>query len=166
MRVARLSHDLIALRSPLSIDRLKLGQLLRVGDAGHQASVLCSRGGTMLASLLPSDGKLTDGAEASMLNGQLLHAPLGGDGAHLGARIIDCFGNVLDGGDSTMAPAAPLFSTAPAQAQLLPINRSLHTGTPAVDALTPIGRGQSMMLFGERGLGKTCLLYTSPSPRD
>ena len=39
----------MALRSPISTDKLRGGQLLSLGDAGHAAVVLCSRGGTLLA---------------------------------------------------------------------------------------------------------------------
>ena len=34
---------------------------------------------------------------------------------------------------------------------------NLHTGWTAVDALTPIGRGQSMLVAGNLGSGKTTL---------
>ena len=37
-------------------------------------------------------------------------------------------------------------------AQRRPIGASLHTGVVAIDALAPIGRGQSMMLFGPDAL--------------
>ena len=76
----------------------------------------------------------------------------------LGGRAISCHGHLLDG-DSAIAPLpqVALFGSAAAQTQLKPIDRSLHTGTTAIDALTPIGRGQSMMLFGEGGTGKSSI---------
>lgn len=161
MRLTRLSHDLIAMKSPLALDKLKLGQLMRVGESGHRAAVLCSRGGIMLAALTPdiNESMLPDGAEASLIPGELLRAPLGGGGSPMGGRVVDCFGNALDGCGPTQAPDVALFSTPASQTELRPIDRSLHTGTLAIDALTPIGRGQSMMLFGEAGLGKTTLAW-------
>lgn len=159
MRVAlRLSRDLIALRAPA--DKLPAGQLLRVGES-NTAAVLCARGGVLLASVLPEQrsampARISADAEASLLHGQVLSAPLGG-GSLLGGRIIDCFGNVLDGEPTSTSSEAPLFRTPPGQVQLKPIDRSLHTGTPAIDALTPIGRGQSTILLGERGTGKSTI---------
>ena len=154
MRVAlRLSRDLIAIRAPA--DKLPAGQLLRVGESSMSA-VVCARAGVLLASVLPEGaGKASPDvaadASVTLLNGQVMRAPLG-SGTLLGGRIIDCYGNVLDSGSALGAPEVPLFGTPPVQAQLKPIDRSLHTGTAAIDALTPIGRGQSMVILGEDGV--------------
>ena len=59
LRLSRLGRGLIALRSPVAIDKVRAGQLLRVGETGS-AAVLCSRGGTLVASVLP-------GGEAGVL---------------------------------------------------------------------------------------------------
>eukprot|EP00966_Prymnesium_polylepis_P222039 5137475-Prymnesium_polylepis.1 len=47
---------------------------------------------------------------------------------------------------STAGSSAVFGDTVPA-ALRRPIGSSLHTGVVAIDALTPIGRGQSMALF-------------------
>jgi F0F1-type ATP synthase alpha subunit len=47
----------------------------------------------------------------------------------------------LDDGDA-VEPSVPLFRNGPEASVLRPIDTSLHTGTAAVDALAPIGRGQ------------------------
>ena len=48
--------------------------------------------------------------------------------------------------------AVPVFGeTVPASGRR-PIGKPLHTGVVAIDALTPIGRGQSMAVFGPNGL--------------
>ena len=153
LRLSRLGRGLIALRSPVAIDKVRAGQLLRVGETGS-AAVLCSRGGTLVASVLPGGEAL--GSEASMMAGQVLHGRLG-SGALLGGRVIDYLGNELDGGAPASAPEVPLFGTPPSQSELRPIERSLHTGSVAIDALTPIGRGQSMMVFGEAVTGKSTI---------
>ena len=81
-------------------------------------------------------------------------------------RIVDCFGdplkfghcgaNLLSGGE-----ARPIFGVPPLQAELQQISRSMLTGTTAIDAITPIGRGQSMILLGECETGKTSLLLNA-----
>jgi F-type H+-transporting ATPase subunit alpha len=158
--IARLANDLVALRSTAGSERHRIGQLLQVGDA--PAAVLCARGGALLASLLPSrcggvlPPTVSEGMEATVLKGEMLRAPLG-SGSLLGGRIVDGLGNALDGGPPITAPDAAVFFTPAAQSELKPINRSLHSGTLAIDALTPIGRGQSMMIFGEDGTGKSTI---------
>ena len=39
-----------------------------------------------------------------------------------------------------------------------PITQSMHTGVAALDLLTPVGRGQCMLVLGEKGSGKSSLL--------
>lgn len=78
----------------------------------------------------------------------------------VGGRVIDYAGAPLDGGkDLDRGDLRPLFSSPPLQAEIKPIDQSLHTGTLAIDALTPIGRGQTMLLLGQRGTGKTSLAW-------
>ncbi|MBU2103578.1 F0F1 ATP synthase subunit alpha, partial [Patescibacteria group bacterium] len=38
-----------------------------------------------------------------------------------------------------------------------PVNQPLHTGIKAIDAMTPIGRGQRQLIIGDRGTGKTTI---------
>ena len=149
--------SLLALRSPFVSEALQPGQVLAVGGSVERAVVLCVRSGTLIASVLARTGQkalaLPKNAEATPLLGKLLHAPLGCAG--LGGRAADCMGNALDGGVAPTSMEVPLFGAPPAQ--LDPICRSLHVGATATDSLTPIGRGQSMLLFGEDGAGKTGL---------
>jgi hypothetical protein len=159
MRVARLSHDLVAFRSPFAAQKLRLGQVLRVGSG--RAAVLCARGGILVGKLLPDrpGGALPtfgDGAMAEILPGELLHAPLG-SGALLGGSVVDYLGGLLDGSVAAPVPNVPVFGEPPGQAALRQIDRSLHTGTLAIDALTPMGCGQSAIIFGDGGTGKSTI---------
>ena len=169
MRVAlRLSRDLIAMRAPA--DRLAAGQLLRVGD-NNTAAVLSSRAGVIVSALLgkahggnaqqpafahSSASAVVKDADVELLQGRVLQAPLGGR-TSLGGRIIDCFGNPLDGQPAPLCCECAIVGTPPVQAQLKPIDRSLHTGTAAIDALAPIGRGQTALIFGQPGTGKSTI---------
>merc|ERR1711871_758182 len=49
------------------------------------------------------------------------------------------------------------FPTHPEQAQLQRVHQSLHTGVTAIDALCPVGRGQSMLLTGPEGCSKSSI---------
>ncbi|KAK9865780.1 hypothetical protein WJX84_004451 [Apatococcus fuscideae] len=51
----------------------------------------------------------------------------------------------------------PLFNQGPNMEARTPINEALLTGIKAVDALTPLGRGQALMVNGPRRSGKTSL---------
>ena len=89
LHVRRIAADLIALRSPLSTEKLRPGQLLQLAD-GPKAAVLCGRSGTLLASVLPErhgavpQAIARDGVEASLLPNSILRVPLGSN--RLGGR--------------------------------------------------------------------------------
>ena len=53
------------------------------------------------------------------------------------------------------AAGPPLFAQPPALEDRQSIGRNLHTGVAAIDALVPIGEGQSLLIVGEAGSHKT-----------
>jgi hypothetical protein len=59
----------------------------------------------------------------------------------------------LTGGSATAGVAA--LAPHPEQAQLQRVHQSMYTGVTAIDALCPVGRGQSMLLAGSKGCGKS-----------
>lgn len=68
-------------------------------------------------------------------------------------RVFDYLDNPLDGLGplpSRVAEAEvrrlPVFNAEPAKGSTTSLNRGLHTGVTAVDALTPLGRGQTMLV--------------------
>jgi F-type H+-transporting ATPase subunit alpha len=86
---------------------------------------------------------------------QLLSVPVGD--AVLG-RVLDPLGNPLDGrGPVAAAERRPLEADAPGVADRQPVNEPLQTGIKAIDAMTPIGRGQRELIIGDRKTGKTAL---------
>jgi len=73
-------------------------------------------------------------------------------------RVIDPLGNALDG----MGPISPrerrlLEVQAPSVVNRQPVNQPLQTGIKAIDAMTPIGRGQRELIIGDRQTGKTAI---------
>jgi F-type H+-transporting ATPase subunit alpha len=87
--------------------------------------------------------------------GRLLDVPVGK--AMLG-RVIDPLGNPLDGkGAIETRTRRPVELIAPGIAERQPVDEPLQTGVKAVDALTPIGRGQRELIIGDRKTGKTAL---------
>jgi F-type H+-transporting ATPase subunit alpha len=87
--------------------------------------------------------------------GALLQVPVG-DG--LIGRVVDPLGNPRDGKGPIQAQShRPVESTAPGVAERQPVNVPLQTGIKAIDAMTPIGRGQRELIIGDRKTGKTAI---------
>jgi F-type H+-transporting ATPase subunit alpha len=91
--------------------------------------------------------------------GEILSVPVG-DG-FLG-RVVDPLGVPLDGqGDIEAAELRPLETQAPSVVQRSKVNEPLQTGIKAIDAITPIGRGQRELIIGDRQTGKTAIAIDS-----
>jgi F-type H+-transporting ATPase subunit alpha len=87
--------------------------------------------------------------------GQLLSVPCG---EALIGRVVDPLGNPLDGkGPIVTEHRLPLETNAPGIAERQPVKQPLQTGIKAVDAMTPIGRGQRELIIGDRKTGKTAI---------
>jgi F-type H+-transporting ATPase subunit alpha len=87
--------------------------------------------------------------------GRLLSVPVGD--AVLG-RVISPLGEPLDGGGPILTTERrPVETPAPGVAQRQPVNQPLQTGIKAIDAMTPIGRGQRELIIGDRKTGKTAI---------
>ena len=85
--------------------------------------------------------------------GKLLQTPVGD--AVLG-RVLDPLGNPLDGrGPVVTNEYRFVESDAPGVADRQPVTEALQTGIKAIDAMTPIGRGQRELIIGDRKTGKT-----------
>ena len=87
--------------------------------------------------------------------GKLLSVPVG---QALVGRVVDPLGNPLDGkGPVVTNESRPLETPAPGVIDRQPVKEPLQTGIKAVDAMTPIGRGQRELIIGDRKTGKTAV---------
>jgi len=87
--------------------------------------------------------------------GRILSVPVGD--AFLG-RVIDPLGKPLDGlGDIAADETRALELQAASVVQRQPVSEPLQTGITAIDAMTPIGRGQRQLIIGDRKTGKTAV---------
>jgi F-type H+-transporting ATPase subunit alpha len=85
--------------------------------------------------------------------GDVLSVPVG-DG-YLG-RVVDPLGNPIDGlGDVETDGRRALELQAPGVMQRQSVHEPLATGIKAIDAMTPIGRGQRQLIIGDRQTGKS-----------
>jgi F-type H+-transporting ATPase subunit alpha len=97
---------------------------------------------------------IQEGDEVRSL-GTLLSVPAGD--AVIG-RVLDPLGNPLDGkGPVQTTTTRPVEIIATGVAERKPVSQPLQTGIKAVDAMTPIGRGQRELIIGDRKTGKTAI---------
>lgn len=88
--------------------------------------------------------------------GEVLSVPVG-DG-YLG-RVVDPLGKPLDGLGEIQGIEGRriLEAQAPDVMHRHPVDEPLSTGLKAIDAMTPIGRGQRQLIIGDRQTGKTAI---------
>jgi F-type H+-transporting ATPase subunit alpha len=87
--------------------------------------------------------------------GEILSVPVGD--AFLG-RMVGPLGEPLDGkGPIESTERRALETQAPTVVERQPVKEPLQTGIKAVDAMTPIGRGQRQLIIGDRQTGKTAI---------
>ncbi len=87
--------------------------------------------------------------------GQLLSVPVG---EAVVGRVVDALGNPLDGlGPIDTTESRPVEVIAAGVSERQPVGEPLQTGLKAVDAMTPIGRGQRELIIGDRKTGKTAV---------
>lgn len=87
--------------------------------------------------------------------GRIASVPVG-DG--LIGRIIDPTGKAIDGkGEFEYSKTRPIERVAPGIVTRKSVHQPLQTGLTAIDALTPIGRGQRELIIGDRQTGKTAI---------
>ncbi len=86
---------------------------------------------------------------------EVLSVPVG-DG-FLG-RVVNPLGQPIDGrGDIEAETRRALELQAPSVVQRQGVKEPLQTGIKAIDAMTPIGRGQRQLIIGDRKTGKTAV---------
>ncbi len=87
--------------------------------------------------------------------GEILSVPVG-DG-YLG-RVVDPLGQPIDGlGELETDGRRALELQAPGVMARKSVHQPLATGIKAIDALTPIGRGQRQLIIGDRATGKSTI---------
>jgi F-type H+/Na+-transporting ATPase subunit alpha len=104
--------------------------------------------------ILGDSEKLAQGQQVKR-TGEVLSVPVG-DG-FLG-RVINPLGEPIDGqGDIKPDARRALEIQAPSVVERQSVKEPLQTGIKAIDAMTPIGRGQRQLIIGDRKTGKTAV---------
>ncbi|OMC19623.1 F0F1 ATP synthase subunit alpha [Mycobacterium colombiense] len=106
------------------------------------------------AVILGDFEKIEEGQQVKR-TGEVLSVPVGD--AFLG-RVVNPLGQPIDGqGDIDTDIRRALEIQAPSVVQRQSVSEPLQTGIKAIDAMTPIGRGQRQLIIGDRKTGKTAV---------
>jgi F-type H+-transporting ATPase subunit alpha len=106
------------------------------------------------AVILGDFEKIEEGQQVKR-TGEVLSVPVGDN--FLG-RVVDPLGHPIDGqGDIEADDRRALEIQAPSVVRRQGVKEPLQTGIKAIDAMTPIGRGQRQLIIGDRKTGKTAV---------
>jgi len=87
--------------------------------------------------------------------GKIVEVPVG---EGLLGRVVDALGNPIDGkGPIAGTETRRVELKAPGIVARRSVDEPLQTGIKAIDAMTPIGRGQRELIIGDRQTGKTAI---------
>ena len=158
-----------------SIESETVGYVSSVGDGVARVSGLPNamasellefRGGLLgvalnldedsIGAVIMGDSSDIEEGDEVRATGRVLSVPVGD--ALLG-RVVDPLGNPLDGKGPIESTERRLLEVqAPTVVQRQPVHEPLQTGIKAIDAMTPIGRGQRQLIIGDRQTGKTAVV--------
>jgi F-type H+-transporting ATPase subunit alpha len=110
---------------------------------------------TSVGVIILGDYKSIQEGETVTATGQLLRVPVG---EALVGRVVNPLGEPIDNKGPVLTEATRLVeSPAPGIAERQPVDEPLQTGIKAIDAMTPVGRGQRELIIGDRKTGKTAI---------
>ena len=155
-----------------SLDSANVGQVLEVGDGIARVAglpetsvneVLEFEGGTLglalnldeasIGAVVLGEASHVEEGGAVKATGRILSVPVGD--ALIG-RVVDSLGRAIDGkGPIATTETRRLEVQAPGIVGRQPVHEPLQTGIKAIDAMTPVGRGQRELIIGDRKTGKT-----------
>jgi len=105
-------------------------------------------------AILGQDTHIKEG-DTVKRTGRIAQVPVGE--AVLG-RVLDATGAPLDGkGPVETDEYRRIEMVAPGVIDRQPVDQPMYTGIKAIDAMTPIGRGQRELIIGDRQIGKTAI---------
>jgi F-type H+-transporting ATPase subunit alpha len=158
-----------------AVTRTEVGRVLEVGDGiarVHGLSGVMNSEMVTFASgvkglafnleessvgvIILGDYKTIEEGETVTATGELLRVPVG---EALIGRVVNPLGEPLDnkGPILTGSLTRLVESPAPGVSDRQPVDEPLQTGIKAIDAMTPIGRGQRELIIGDRKTGKTAI---------
>jgi F-type H+-transporting ATPase subunit alpha len=106
------------------------------------------------AAIFGTDMGIREGMEVKR-TGKIVEVPVGPE---LMGRVVDALGNPIDGlGPINASEMRKVELKAPGIIPRKSVHEPMQTGITAIDAMTPIGRGQRELIIGDRQTGKTAV---------
>lgn len=106
------------------------------------------------AVLLGDDSLIKEGDIVKRTK-QVMEVPVGDE---MLGRVVNALGQPIDGkGPIQTTKTRPIERIAPGVITRKSVDTPLETGITAIDAMTPIGRGQRELIIGDRQTGKTAI---------
>jgi F-type H+/Na+-transporting ATPase subunit alpha len=169
--IAAALRDHVSTFSP-TLEQARVGRVLEVGDGIARVAglpetsvneVLEFAGGTLglalnldeesIGAVILGEASHVEEGSAVKATGRILSVPVGD--ALIG-RVVNGLGQAIDGkGPLNTTEQRRLEVQAPGIVGRQPVHEPLQTGIKAIDAMTPIGRGQRELIIGDRKTGKT-----------
>lgn len=135
------------------LDDIQAGELVDLGEGEVGLALNLKKEGVGVV-LLGSATHLEAGATVKR-TGRILSIGVSED---ILGRTVDALGRAVDGRPAIVPKKMmPLERIAPGVMARQSVSVPLQTGTKAIDAMIPIGRGQRELIIGDRGTGKTAI---------
>jgi F-type H+/Na+-transporting ATPase subunit alpha len=108
-----------------------------------------------IGAVILGEVDLLEEGQTVRTTGEILSVPVGD--ALLG-RVVNALGDPIDGLGSIQTDLTRRLEVqAPGVVDRQPVKQPMQTGIKAIDAMTPIGRGQRELVIGDRKTGKTTI---------
>ena len=158
-----------------ALDMAEIGEVIEVGDGiarvfgldncmynellelpnGVFGMAMSLEEGNVGVVILGEDRLIKEG-DTVKRTGRIVQVPTG---PALVGRVINALGQPVDGkGEIVTETFQPMEIIAPGIVKRQPVSEPLQTGVKAIDAMTPIGRGQRELIIGDRKTGKTAII--------
>ena len=157
-----------------TVERQRVGRIIEVGDGIARVDGLPNTsvnellefaGGTLglalnldeesIGAVVLGNMEHIEEGQAVTSTGRILSVPVGDE---LLGRVVNPLGQPIDGkGAIGSSQVRRLEVQAPGVVHRQPVKEPLQTGIKAIDAMTPVGRGQRELIIGDRKTGKTAV---------
>ena len=135
------------------LDKAMLGELLEFPNDVF-GMVMNLETDSVGAVLLGDDTLIKEG-DIVKRTGEVMEVPVGDN---MLGRVVNALGQPIDGkGEIKYDNKRPIEVIAPGVIKRKSVDTPLETGLTAIDAMTPIGRGQRELIIGDRQTGKTAI---------
>lgn len=139
------------------LDKAMLGELLLFPNDVY--GMVMNLESENVGVVLLGEDKLVKEGDTVKRTKTVMEVPVGD--ALLG-RVVNALGQPIDGkGEIKCSKTRPIERIAPGVIKRKSVDTPLETGITAIDAMTPIGRGQRELIIGDRQTGKTAIAIDS-----